>query len=85
MEIIATMTELHQTAIDLAKIEADYTKTLTKLTALRSARRDKKREHKNAIIAAITASPDATHVDLAERFGVTEGTIRHIRRGLTTS
>jgi len=73
------MRELHPTAIELAKIEADYDKTFAKLASLKAARRDKKREHKAAIIDAINETPDATHVDLAARFAVTEGTIRHIR------
>jgi fumarate hydratase class II len=80
--MITTMNELHPTAIELAKIEADYAKTLAKLATLKAARRDKKREHKAAIVDAINETPDATHVDLAARFAVTEGTIRHIRREL---
>lgn len=79
------MNELHPTAIELAKIEADYTKTLARLATLKAARRDRKREHRKAIIEAIGKNPDATHVYLGTRFAVTEGTIRHIRRELTIS
>lgn len=79
------MNELHPTAIELAKIEADYAKTVARLAVLKAARRDKKREHKAAIIEAIKANPDATHVDLAAPFAVTEGTVRHLRRELATN
>jgi len=41
-----------------------------------------KSAHKTAIIEAINETPDATHVDLAARFAVTEGTIRQIRRNM---
>lgn len=80
--MITTMNELHPTAIELAKIEADYVKTIAKLNAIKTTRRACKRAHKAAIIEAITGTPDATHVDLAARFGVTEGTIRQIRRNM---
>lgn len=80
--MMTTMTDLHPTAVDLAKIETEYTKLTARLAALKAARRDKKRELRAAIIEA-AANPDATHVDLAARFGVTEGTIRYIRNGHT--
>jgi hypothetical protein len=78
------MTELDPTAIDLARIEADYDKALARLAMIKAMRRMKRRDHKAAIAAVLTAEPTATNVDLAARFAVTEGTIRNIRRGLAT-
>jgi hypothetical protein len=78
------MTELHPTAIDLAKAEAEYDKALARLATIKAARRARRRARLAAIAAALTAEPDATNVDLAARFAVTEGTVRNIRRGLAT-
>jgi hypothetical protein len=78
------MTELDPTAIDLAKIETDYDKALARLATIKAMRRIKRRDHKDAIAAALTAEPTTTNVNLAARFAVTEGTIRNIRRGLAT-
>jgi len=80
--MITTMNDLHPAATELTKIEAEYTKILAKLAAIKATRRACKRAHKAAIIEAITETPDATHVDLAARFAVTEGTIRQIRRNM---
>jgi hypothetical protein len=77
------MTELDPTAIDIAKIEADYDKALARLATIKAMRRIKRRDHKDAIAAALTAEPTATNVDLAARFAVTEGTVRKIRRTTT--
>lgn len=80
--MIATMNELHPTATDLAKAEAEYVRAVARLAALRDTRRTRKAEHRAALIEAIKDSPDVTHVDIAARFGVTEGTIRNLRREL---
>lgn len=82
--MIAVMRELHPAAVELSKIETEYIKTLAKLATLKTARREKKRELRQEIINEIDKNPNVTHVDLGARFGVAEGTIRHIRRGLTT-
>lgn len=76
------MSELHPIAVELAKIETNYAKTVALLAALKATRRDKKRDLKAAMTKAINDNPNATHVDLAAPFGVTEGTIRHLRREL---
>jgi hypothetical protein len=77
------MTELHPTAIDLAKIEANYDKAILRLSTIKATRRALRLAHKDAIVKALTTEPTATNVDLGARFAVTEGTIRNIRRGLT--
>lgn len=83
--MIATMNELHPIAVELAKIQAEYDRTVARLAAIKATRRDKKRELRAAIVEAINANPDATHVDLAAPFAVTEGTVRHLRRDLANS
>lgn len=79
------MTELHQTAIDLARINADYDKTFARLARIKALRRTRRIEHRSAIVAALTAEPTTTNVDLAARFAVTEGTIRNVRLELATN
>lgn len=79
--MITTMTELHQAARDLAKIENEYAKLTARLAVLKAARRDKKRELRAAIVDAVTQWPAVTYVDLAAQFNVSEGTIRHIHNG----
>lgn len=73
---------LHPSAVELAKVEADYAKTTRRLAALKETRRAAKAKHRAAIIAAIKDAPETSHVDLAALFNVVEGTIRHIRREL---
>jgi len=80
--MITTMNDLHPTATELRRVEVEYTRTLAKLAAIKATRRVCKSAHKTAIIEAINETPDATHVDLAARFAVTEGTIRQIRRNM---
>lgn len=83
--MIAIMTELHPIAVELAKIEADYARAVARLAAIKATRRDRRGELKAAMIEAISTNPNATHVELALPFGVTEGHIRHLRRNLSES
>jgi hypothetical protein len=75
------MTALDQTAIDRARAEADYAMALAALSRLKTARTASRAAHRSAIEAEI-AEGNATNVDLAARFAVTEGTIRNIRQAL---
>jgi hypothetical protein len=77
------MTTLHPTAVALAKVEADYRDILAELATTKAIRRSLRARHRKAIIKAIADNPDATNVDLAARFGVTEGTVRNARRTIT--
>jgi hypothetical protein len=77
------MTALHPAAVALAKAEDDYADALAQLATLKALRRAKRAKHREEITKALIDDPTVTNVDLAARFGVTEGTIRNIRRTLT--
>lgn len=80
--MIDPMTDLDPTAQALGRAEAEYSKARARLAALKSARVAARAVHRAAIIAAVTSNPEASHVEVAARFGVTEGTIRGIRRSI---
>ena len=74
------MTDLHPSAAALAAAETAYTKGRTRLEALLRTRDELRHQHRGEIAHAIVTNPEATNTDLGRSFGVTEGTIRNIRR-----
>lgn len=83
--IMATMTEAHPSVAALRQSEKEYAKAVARLAAAKAARLARRTEHRNAMIQAIMDNPDMTHVDIASRYGVSEGSIRNLRRELTAS
>lgn len=69
----------HPVVSELAKAEAAYKRALAKVADLKQ-RRNETLAKQRQLIAQETQNTNDTNVDIAEHFGVSEGTVRNIRR-----
>ena len=72
----------HPVVSELAKAEAAYKRAIAKATELKE-RRNEILAKQRQLIAQETQNTNDTNVNIAEHFGVSEGTVRNIRREAT--